>query len=89
LLRHRSIVSAKNKGDAKAHEQFTYDLKDAIALMRQMLWGDSGVTHPFEPLEIDGPLSAELGVGAFLEKRKPAFPGKVSKNMPAGYKPPH
>jgi enoyl-CoA hydratase/carnithine racemase len=67
----------------------------SLALTRQMLWGYSGMAHPFELLKIDGPLSVELGAGAdvkegvsaFLEKRKPNFPGKVSKNMPAGYKP--
>jgi enoyl-CoA hydratase/carnithine racemase len=67
----------------------------SLALSRQMLWGYSGMSHPFELMKIDGPLSIELGAGpdvkegvaAFLEKRKPAFPGKVSKNMPAGYKP--
>jgi enoyl-CoA hydratase/carnithine racemase len=67
----------------------------SLALTRQMLWGYSGMAHPFELMKIDGPLSLELGAGpdvkegvaAFLEKRKPAFPGKVSKNMPAGYKP--
>lgn len=66
----------------------------SLALTRQMLWGYSGMSHPFELLKIDGPLSLELGAGpdvkegvsAFLEKRKPKFPGKVSKNMPAGYK---
>jgi hypothetical protein len=60
-----------------------------------MLWGYSAMSHPFELMKIDGPLSVELGAGpdvkegvsAFLEKRKPKFPGKVSKNMPAGYKP--
>ena len=67
----------------------------SLALTRQMLWGYSGMSHPFELMKIDGPLSVELGAGpdvkegvaAFLEKRKPAFPGKVSQNMPAGYKP--
>ncbi len=67
----------------------------SLALTRQMLWGYSGMAHPFELMKIDGPLSVELGAGpdvkegvaAFLEKRKPAFPGKVSRNMPAGYKP--
>lgn len=67
----------------------------SLALTRQMLWGYSGMAHPFELMKIDGPLSLELGAGpdvkegvsAFLEKRKPNFPGKVSKNMPAGYKP--
>ena len=67
----------------------------SLALTRQMLWGYSGIAHPFELMKIEGPLSLELGAGpdvkegvsAFLEKRKPNFPGKVSKNMPAGYKP--
>ena len=67
----------------------------SLALTRQMLWGYSAMSHPFELLKIDGPLSVELGAGpdvkegvsAFLEKRKPKFPGKVSTNMPAGYKP--
>jgi len=67
----------------------------SLALTRQMLWGYSGMDHPFELMKIDGPLSLELGAGpdvkegvsSFLEKRKPNFPGKVSKHMPAGYKP--
>ena len=67
----------------------------SLALTRQMLWGYSGMSHPFELMKIDGPLSVELGAGpdakegvsAFLEKRKPVFPGKVSKDMPTGYKP--
>jgi enoyl-CoA hydratase/carnithine racemase len=67
----------------------------SLALTRQMLWGYSGMSHPFELMKIDGPLSLELGAGpdvkegvsAFLEKRKPNFPGKVTKHMPAAYKP--
>ena len=67
----------------------------SLALTRRMLWGYSGMDHPFELMKIDGLLSVELGAGpdvkegvsAFLEKRKPNFPGKVSKNMPAAFKP--
>jgi enoyl-CoA hydratase/carnithine racemase len=63
----------------------------SIALTRQMLWRYSGAPDPFELLKIDGPLSVELGgtadvregVSAFIEKRKPKFPGRVSKDMPS------
>lgn len=63
----------------------------SIALTRQMIWRYSGAPDPFELLKIDGPLSVELGgtadvkegVSAFLEKRKPKFPGRVSKDMPS------
>ena len=67
----------------------------SLALTRQMLWGYSGMAHPFELMKIDGLLSLELGAGAdvkegvsaFIEKRKPNFPGKVSRHMPTAYKP--
>jgi len=66
----------------------------SVAMTRQMLWQYSAAAHPFELLQMDGPLSVELGSGpdvregvaAFLEKRKPSFPGKVSKDIPPGYK---
>ncbi|WP_337186797.1 enoyl-CoA hydratase-related protein [Phenylobacterium sp.] len=65
----------------------------SIALARQMLWRFSGADDPWDLLKIDGPLSVELGagpdvregVGAFLEKRRPRFPGKVSTDMPSAY----
>ena len=67
----------------------------SIAMTRQMLWQYSAMDHPFELLAMDGPLSIELGAGpdvkegvaAFLEKRKPSFPGKVSTDIPPGYRP--
>jgi hypothetical protein len=58
-----------------------------------MLWRFSGQPDPFGLLKLDGALSMQLGAGpdvregvsAFLEKRPPAFPGKVSTDMPAQY----
>jgi enoyl-CoA hydratase/carnithine racemase len=62
----------------------------SIALTRQLLWRYAGAADYSEALKIDGPLAMELGAGgdvkegvaAFLEKRKPRFPGRVSKDMP-------
>ena len=86
LLRAREIAA----------EMIEHTAPVSLALTRQMLWGYSAMSHPFGLLEIDGPLSIELGSGAdvkegvsaFLEKRKPSFPGRVSKDMPAGYRAP-
>ena len=65
----------------------------SIALTRQMLWRFAGAPNPFELLDIDKPMSIERGghadvregVQAFIEKRTPAFPGKVSQDMPSQY----
>lgn len=65
----------------------------SIALARQMLWRFSGDPDPSGALAVDGRLSIELGsgpdvkegVGAFLEKRPPRFPGRVSQDMPSLY----
>lgn len=65
----------------------------SIALTRQMLWRFSGEPDPFGLLKLDGRLSMDLGAGpdvkegvsAFLEKRAPKFPGRVSQDMPAQY----
>ena len=65
----------------------------SIALARQMLWRFSGDSDPSGALAIDGRLSMELGagpdvkegVGAFMEKRPPKFPGRVSADMPSLY----
>ena len=65
----------------------------SVALTRQMLWRFAGAPAPFELLDIDKPMSIERGghadvregVAAFLEKRPPSFPGKVSQDMPSQY----
>ena len=65
----------------------------AVALTRQMLWRLAPEPSPYPTLKVDGALAMALGatadvregVSAFLEKRPPAFPGKVSTDMPAGY----
>jgi len=76
-----------------AHEMTEATSAVSVALTRQMLWRFAGAPAPFELLDIDKPMSIERGghadvregVQAFLEKRPPSFPGKVSKDMPSQY----
>ncbi len=65
----------------------------SVAVMRQMIWRMLGADHPMEAHKIDSRGIDELGRGAdvregvtsFLEKRKPDFPSRVSKDMPSFY----
>jgi enoyl-CoA hydratase/carnithine racemase len=65
----------------------------SIALTRSLLWRFASADLPFDLLKIDGPMAQALGAGAdvkegvsaFLEKRSPVFPGRVSAHMPPQY----
>ena len=65
----------------------------SVALVRQLLWRFGPAADPFDLLKVDGQFALTLGsspdvkegVTAFLEKRAPNFPGKVSADMPDGY----
>jgi enoyl-CoA hydratase/carnithine racemase len=65
----------------------------ATAITRQMLWRFSAEPSPWGTLGVDAALNVHLGaspdvregVAAFIEKRAPQFPGKVSTDMPPQY----
>ena len=63
----------------------------SVALNRQMMWKMLGADHPMEAHKVDSKgiyamgKSADVkeGVTSFLEKRRPIYPMKVSKDMPS------
>lgn len=62
----------------------------SVAMTRAMLWRLSAEAHPMAAHNVDSKaiyrlskgVDAREGVASFLEKRKPAYPGKVSADMP-------
>ncbi len=62
----------------------------SVALTRQMLWRMAGAEHPMHAHRLDSraiqsrgqSADAREGIGAFLDKRAPAYPNKVSTDLP-------
>jgi enoyl-CoA hydratase/carnithine racemase len=83
LPRARAIAAEMSEGTAPV----------AIAMTRAMLWRLGSTASPDDALAVDAKYNMALGSGpdvkegvaAFLEKRPPAFPGKVSADLPPGY----
>lgn len=65
----------------------------SVSLIRQMMWRGMEMHHPMEAHRLDSRVvlnrgqsaDAREGVTAFLEKRKPNFPNRVSQDMPDFY----
>lgn len=65
----------------------------SVAVTRQMMWRFGGLASYEDMNDLDSRIFTELsagidvaeGVNAFLEKRPPRFPGKVSQDMPPSY----
>jgi enoyl-CoA hydratase/carnithine racemase len=76
---------------ALAREIADHTAPVSVALTRQMLWRMAGAAHPMMAHRVDSraiqargqSADAREGVGAFLEKRAPVYPNKVSSDMPA------
>lgn len=82
------------RAEALAMEIASNGAPVALALTRQMLWRFANDAGPQGALGVDAALNIALGqtadvhegVTAFLEKRAPVFPGRVSTDMPGIWK---
>lgn len=65
----------------------------AVAMTRQLVLRMAAAEHPLDAYAVEAPAIFELGrsadaregVAAFLDKRAPAFPGRVSTDLPGPY----
>lgn len=65
----------------------------AVGMIRQMLWRFTGSAHPMDAHRVDSRMNHALGqspdvaegIGAFLEKRSPEFPGRLPADAPSVY----
>jgi len=65
----------------------------SVAMTRAMMWRLMNADHPMEAHKIDSRAiyrlsrgaDAKEGIASFLDRRRPAYPGKVSKDMPDFY----
>lgn len=92
----RSIHAPEDlMGGARAIAREIADNTSAISvsMTRAMMWRNMAADHPMEAHKVDsraiyslarGKDAAE-GIASFLQKRPPAYPGKVSEDMPGFY----
>lgn len=75
---------------AMARELTAHSAPVSVAMTRQMLWRMAGAAHPMDAHRLDSRAiqsrgaarDVREGVGAFLEKREPNWPDRVSADLP-------
>ena len=75
---------------ALAHEMTRHSAPVSVAMTRQMLWRMAGAEHPMAAHRLDSRAiqsrgqaqDVREGVGAFLDKREPVWPDRVSQDLP-------
>ncbi len=75
---------------AMARELTAHSAPVSVAMTRQMLWRMAGAAHPMDAHRLDSlaiqsrgaARDVREGVGAFLEKREPNWPDRVSADLP-------
>jgi enoyl-CoA hydratase/carnithine racemase len=73
-----------------AREMTRHSAPVSVAMTRQLLWRMAGAQHPMQAHRLDSraiqsrgqAADVREGVGAFLDKREPVWPDRVSRDMP-------